>query len=534
MRPRSARCSGSPSRMRRCAGGQAGPRIAPVVDGPPDIARRIELIRGINQNPERVAQQILDSNSAPMDWQECLSHWRSYREVAEARSATVDPGLVFYIHIPLCFGRCTYCDCSTRTLKSPDQLSTYLESLEIELDRYRPAVEGWPIRAMSVGGGTPSLLTAEQTDRLLSKVFSIFPKADDFFFNVEFNPHSTTLEKLKSWRSHGVERVSFGVQTLTRRVLDNVNRGYQTTESVQQAVAWAREAGIDAVNLDLLAGLPGETEESFIRTLEACLDFGPDYLTVFRWVLDSKIPYLAQRESPEPGLLERIDRVLTASHEHLTHRRWWWRSNQPPPSGGGARSSTGFRRLVDSWLARRYRATVFGAWGYEVKSLSSVRTAARGNRYEKLRSLGRALLAIGHTAASTIPQRVDYLNEVPWQEYLQWPREQGSAPFKGNRRTPELSMAAYWAARLDATGRVSRSRFRSTFDTVPEQAFPRELEYLRESKLIRLSNDFYSCDQQVSREDKYVAGTLLFSEQDLLAGQAQIERVRESYGTTRA
>ena len=164
-----------------------------------------------------------------------------------------------YVHIPFCASRCDYCDFATWTDRAhlvDDYVAACIRDVE---GRDLPDAT-----SVFFGGGTPSLLGAHQ----LTAILDAIARTDDAEVTVECNPDSVDLGKLRAYRAAGVNRVSFGVQSMRTHVLVALGRTHDP-DNVARAVGWAREAGIDRLNLDLIYGTPGESDADWAASLDA-------------------------------------------------------------------------------------------------------------------------------------------------------------------------------------------------------------------------------------------------------------------------
>ena len=185
-----------------------------------------------------------------------------------------------YVGIPFCTTRCAYCSFSSGELGNGRLTEPYLEALFREMAGGAALMRetGKRLRALYVGGGTPTSLTAEQLARLLDRIGEIFPGAAEITVEAG-RPDTITPEKLRAIRAAGVTRISINPQTMNARTLAVIGRAH-TPEQVTEAYAMAREAGIAHINMDVIAGLPGEDTEDFRRTMDAALVLRPESLTV--------------------------------------------------------------------------------------------------------------------------------------------------------------------------------------------------------------------------------------------------------------
>ena len=194
-------------------------------------------------------------------------------------------GFSLYVGIPFCPSICSYCSFSSSPIDvwSP-RMDDYLKALCIELHHIEKETEGKTLNTIYIGGGTPTTLTAKQLEKLLNVVDELFLNeergAELLEYTVEAGrPDSITKEKLEVICSHPVTRISVNPQTMQQKTLDLVGRKH-TVQAVKDIFHLARELGFDNINMDLIAGLPGENAEDMRDTLRQIEELSPDSLTV--------------------------------------------------------------------------------------------------------------------------------------------------------------------------------------------------------------------------------------------------------------
>lgn len=194
-------------------------------------------------------------------------------------------GFSLYVGIPFCPTICAYCSFSSYPLNVwKNKVDDYLEALFYEIDEIAAQIKssGLSVRPTTfyMGGGTPTSLTAAQMDRLLKKLFETFELEHVAEKTIEAGrPDSITKDKLDVIHSYGITRISINPQTMNQKTLDAIGRRH-TVEQVKEAFALARVCGFDNINMDLIAGLPGETKEDFAYTLSEIEKLAPESLTV--------------------------------------------------------------------------------------------------------------------------------------------------------------------------------------------------------------------------------------------------------------
>ena len=205
-----------------------------------------------------------------------------------------------YVGIPFCPTRCSYCSFVSRTIgRKTELLEPYLDALTREIRHTADLLRrsGKTLRTLYIGGGTPSTLTADQLARLMDTLTAAFDLSQCLEFTVEGGrPDTLDLTKLKTIRAHGADRMSINPQTMEDSVLRACGRPH-TGEDVLRAYQQAREAGFDAINMDLIAGLPTDTLEGFCRSLDRVAALDPANITVHTLALKKGADLFERREN---------------------------------------------------------------------------------------------------------------------------------------------------------------------------------------------------------------------------------------------
>lgn len=185
-----------------------------------------------------------------------------------------------YVHVPYCRTKCLYCDFNSyATRATPWQ--EYLETLTLELSAYRAhPFWGRPLKTLFFGGGTPSLFPPAFFEALLPRLFEAFPPEPDLELTVECNPGTVTLERLTGYRALGINRLSFGVQSLNPEHLKTLTR-IHGPEEAKEAVWMAQAAGFEDVSIDLMFGVPGQTVEGWEAELLEALTLPLSHISVY-------------------------------------------------------------------------------------------------------------------------------------------------------------------------------------------------------------------------------------------------------------
>ncbi|GGO80757.1 radical SAM family heme chaperone HemW [Wenjunlia tyrosinilytica] len=202
--------------------------------------------------------------------------------------------LGFYVHVPYCATRCGYCDFNTYTageLRSSGgalaSRENYADALieEIRLARKVLAGDDRPVSTVFVGGGTPTLLPAADLGRMLAAIREEFGLAPGAEVTTEANPESVDPGYLAELRGAGYNRISFGMQSAREHVLQILDRRH-TPGRPEACVTEARSAGFEHVNLDLIYGTPGESDDDWRASLESALGAGPDHISAYALIVE--------------------------------------------------------------------------------------------------------------------------------------------------------------------------------------------------------------------------------------------------------
>ena len=270
---------------------------------------------------------------------------------------TLTPGTAFgiYVHVPFCATRCGYCDFNTYTASelgdaTPDR---WLAALQTELALAADRVGRTDVDTVFVGGGTPSLLGAGRLGVVLDGIRHNFSLAADAEITTEANPESTSPEFFERIRAAGYTRVSLGMQSSSARVLSVLDR----THSPGRAIAAAGEAhaaGFGHVNIDLIYGTPGESDDDLLNSVEAALSAEVDHVSAYALVVEEGTA-LARRV--RRGELPRPDDDVLAHRYELIDRRlsaaglsWYEVSNWSLP-GSECRHNLGYWNGGQWWGA---------------------------------------------------------------------------------------------------------------------------------------------------------------------------------------
>ena len=217
-----------------------------------------------------------------------------------------------YIHIPFCIKKCDYCDFFSQTA-SDENKNDYVEALLAEI-KASEVSEEYRVSSIFFGGGTPSILPAELIAKVMTALRKQFEIASDAEITIECNPGTVDCEKLKAYRDCGINRISFGLQSMDDDELASLGR-IHTYEEFLASYEVARAVGFDNISVDLMSGLPGQATSSWVRTLEAVAELKPEHISAYSLIIEEGTPFATRElelpdEDDEREMYERTAEAL--------------------------------------------------------------------------------------------------------------------------------------------------------------------------------------------------------------------------------
>ncbi len=294
--------------------------------------------------------------------------------VTESTTAAPKNEFGVYVHIPFCASRCDYCDFATWTDRAY-LVDDYVDACVRDIGARRRRGDLPDATSVFFGGGTPSLLAAGA----LTSILDAIARAPGAEVTVECNPDSVDAGKLADFAAAGVNRVSFGVQSMRAHVLAALGRTHDPA-NVERAVGWAGDAGIERINLDLIYGTPGERVADWEATLDAALALGPTHVSAYALTVEAGTPLgkmvaAGERTAPDDDdqaeKYELADDRLQAAGmgwyeisnwsrpgDECRHNLLYWRQGDYAAIGCAAHGHTSGRRWWNVRTPERYVAAV--------------------------------------------------------------------------------------------------------------------------------------------------------------------------------
>lgn len=356
--------------------------------------------------------------------------------LASPPKAEVPMGM--YLHIPFCRKRCKFCYFRVYTQQNADVIKNYVDALDKELTllKDQPGFAGRELQFVYFGGGTPSYLSAKQLHLLRERLSDSVSWEHAREVTFECEPGTLSLEKVQTLREIGITRISLGVENFNDRILEENGRAHLSPE-IMRAYDWIQQVGFPQINIDLIAGMVGETDENWLNCVERAIEMQPDNITIYQMELPWNTVYSQEM------LREGIESPVA---DWPTKRRW---ANE----------------AIEMLMAAGYHLSS----GNElVKNPETDRFVYRDNLFR-----GSDLIAVGVSSFGHL-QGVHYQNVDQLEDYLQR-IDRGEIPI--NRAyvpTAEQRLIREWVLQMKE-GRVSAIPFREKFGVDPLTKFAEAL-----------------------------------------------------------
>jgi putative oxygen-independent coproporphyrinogen III oxidase len=320
---------------------------------------------------------------------------------AQAATAYLKPGsinlpalppLSLYVHIPWCIRKCPYCDFNSHEAKDGFPEQEYLDALRSDLETALPLIWGRKIYTIFIGGGTPSLLSAQGLDRLMSDIRSLLPLDGAAEITMEANPGTFEAEKFKSYRASGINRLSIGIQSFNSvhlQALGRIHDGDQAKRAIDIA-----HANFDNFNLDLMYALPAQTLAEAQQDIATAISFAPPHLSLYHLTMEpntvfAKYPPIVPDDDASADMQDMIDAMAAeAGYRHYEvsayarqgrqarHNLNYWQFGDYLGIGAGAHSKISFPHRI--LRQARYK-----------QPNSYLQNVQSGNAVQEERELGR-------------------------------------------------------------------------------------------------------------------------------------------------
>jgi len=435
-----------------------------------------------------------------------FSIWKP-AHLADARAVLdspprADAPLGLYLHIPFCRKRCKFCYFRVYTDKNARDVEVYTDALVKEVSLYagKPIVGGRSLRYVYFGGGTPSYLSAGQLRDLMGRLKSVlsWDGAEEVTFECE--PGTLQKHKLETLREMGVTRLSLGIENFDPTILEFNGRAH-LEEEIYRAYGWAREIGFEQINIDLIAGMVGESWDNWRICVRKTLALAPESITVY------------QMELPYNTVFSKELRVIAHPHPPSPPLPQGARGEQDLPApplpaalGRGAQWGLAGEGSVADWPTKRawvqYAFDTFLAAGYEISSAYTVvknkqtcKFVYRDALWHGADMFGTGVASFGHLSGIHV-QNVDR-----WEEYISM-LDRGELPLgRALPVTPHQLLVREMILQLK-TGRLDVNYFRQKFGVDIRQEFAGAFEQLEANGELQVGEDVALTSQGLLQVDR--------------------------------
>jgi len=281
------------------------------------------------------------------------------------------PLLSLYIHIPWCVRKCPYCDFNSHEAESiPEQ--QYIDALLLDLELDLELAQGRELHSIFIGGGTPSLFSANAINKLLCGINTKLSFAKDIEITMEANPGTAEAVRFKAYQVAGINRLSIGVQSFDDKHLKKLGRIHSAKQAIS-AVEMAQSAGFDNVNIDLMHGLPQQTAAEACSDIQQAIALQPQHISWYQLTIEPNTQfYNKPPQLPTEGVLDSTQRAgvelleknqflqyeisaYTKDHKRSLHNLNYWRFGDYLGIGAGAHSkiTTASTGSIDRYWKRR-------------------------------------------------------------------------------------------------------------------------------------------------------------------------------------
>ena len=294
-----------------------------------------------------------------------------------AVSLTALPPLALYIHFPWCEKKCPYCDFNSHQVKEGFDENRYIKALIADLETELPNIWGRQVHSIFIGGGTPSLLSPKGMDELLSAIRARINLEPDAEITMEANPGSIEAEKFAAFAKCGINRVSIGVQSFQDeqlKALGRIHNGEEAKKAIQIALDHFK-----SVNIDLMYGLPNQTEEAAKKDIETALSFKTPHLSLYNLTLEPNTyfasfpPKLPSEDEIDAMFEQNLELLSNAGYkryevsayakkdQECKHNLNYWRFGDYIGIGAGAHGKISFPNKITRQIRERHPESYMSA-----------------------------------------------------------------------------------------------------------------------------------------------------------------------------
>ena len=293
------------------------------------------------------------------------------------------PPLSLYVHMPWCVRKCPYCDFNSHEAGANLDESAYLQALLADLESSLPEIWGRRIESVFIGGGTPSLISPETMAKLISNIRALLSITPLTEITMEANPGTVDAEHFSGFVDAGINRLSIGIQSFNDEKLKALGRIHNRQEALK-AFDTARRAGFENINLDLMFGLPDQTEQEAIDDLQTAIDLQPEHISLYQLTIEPNTLFHHQPpELPSDDATWSMQQALQSMLADAGYKQY--------EVSAYAREGKQCRHNLNYWQFGDYLGIGAGAHGKISMPDQIVRTSKRRNPRDYMDTAGQPI-----------------------------------------------------------------------------------------------------------------------------------------------
>ncbi|MEM7180141.1 MAG: radical SAM protein [Spirochaetota bacterium] len=419
------------------------------------------------QNPELVFQAGLRNHNIantayPIAHRKTIWDYRVQEEQYEdlyRRTFQAHDPIGLYMHIPFCEARCRYCEYTVVTGTEEEARRQYVKALQNELKFYGNLIGRKELIGMDIGGGTPSLVSAQDVQSLIHTMDDYFNRGPNFSISIETTPKlaAEMPDRLAGYRNAGIDRISMGIQTINPEMLRRYGRELNRVDYNAKATWNIRKAGFRRFNLDLMYGFAGQSTEDFLATVQHTIELEPEYITLYRM----RYKGTAVKKEAADVVLRRVKEMNRYAVELMAEHGYTANPGKNTFSrieGDKGTSAYLTERVVN---ATPYLGTGLGAQTFTCNLLAYNQGAA----------------------ARRMKKYLEYVSEnrPPIQDLYLLPKGEGMAKM--------VAVSFYF-------GEINTKEFYNKFGVSLEERFREEIEFVESKGLMYRNGDFWSLTKE--------------------------------------
>ncbi len=403
----------------------------------------------------------------------------------EERNVEKKQELELYVHIPFCVKKCAYCDFLSWNANEQVR-EEYVDTLICEIKQSKERYKSYQVSTIFIGGGTPSILSAEQIERIFEALRANFQIEEKAEITIEANPGTVTKEKAETWKRIGINRISIGLQSVKDEELKMLGR-IHTYQEFQETYRLLRKMGFSNLNIDLISAIPGQDVESWEKTLRTAAELSPEHISAYSLIIEEGTPFYQWYGD---GAAESVDPYTKKCREEGKKKR------VPLPDEEEERK---IYEETEEILKE------YGYVRYEISNYAKPGYMCRHNigYWKRTEYLGIGL------GASSLIKACRFQNHSDYDEYQNAVRN-GKFPYvEEERLTAEDEMEEFMFLGLRMTEGITRTDFQNKFGKTIEEVYGKVIQKLEKQGLLICEGDRIFLTKRGVDISNYVFGEFL-------------------------